>query len=515
MLKRIESNLYLLLPLLVLVIYIRISPYFVPIPDRDSGVFLYIGSRILQGDIPYQDQWDHKAPFVYYINALGLWLGQGSRWGAWFVEYLVVVASAILGYYAFSKIFSRSVALLVSVLWLLFLPRVLGNGNFVQVYGLFFQFGALFIWVSNKHQAVLWKIFLLGICLGGAFIVQPNLIGLPLVLIVSLIAREAFAKTPLTSQAKLVGSGLIGIVSILLLVFGYFFSEGAISDFWDSVFVYNFYYTQNTSLQDRFVSLLRGSSLMEGLVLLAFMGWIWAVIRLNDNRERKFEKIVFAIVLPLDLLASTASPKPLAHYYISWLPSLALLSGELLFIKGNILTSKNHELKNRTEKLWMYSMSILLMMVYLLSTSPFLLEFGTRVVEGRLVVDISKSSEYKKALYILENTDKSTKVYFWGNEVALNFLTQRLSSSKYIYTYPLFMPHGYATKPVAARFTQDIVDTKPLIIDTKNEFIPPVGELDVEKYPYLQDFIIFFNTYYVQVDTIPASQWMVYKYVGP
>ena len=53
------------------------------LPDRDSGVFLYIGSRILEGEVPYRGIWDHKGPLIYYINALGIALTPGSEYGVW------------------------------------------------------------------------------------------------------------------------------------------------------------------------------------------------------------------------------------------------------------------------------------------------------------------------------------------------------------------------------------------------------------------------------------------------
>ena len=65
-------------------------------PSRDGGFFLYAGQQILNGKIPYLDFWDSKGPAIFYINALGLWLGGGSRWGVWAVEFL-----CIFGFHAF------------------------------------------------------------------------------------------------------------------------------------------------------------------------------------------------------------------------------------------------------------------------------------------------------------------------------------------------------------------------------------------------------------------------------
>ena len=57
-----------------------------PVPYRDSGVFLYVGQRILDGDMPYRDIWDHKPPGIHLVNAIGLAVAGGSMWGVWTIR---------------------------------------------------------------------------------------------------------------------------------------------------------------------------------------------------------------------------------------------------------------------------------------------------------------------------------------------------------------------------------------------------------------------------------------------
>ena len=80
---------YLFLLLLTAFVLNLANPLFDK-PSRDGGFFLYAGSQILKGKIPYLDFWDNKGPAIFYINSLGLWLGGGSRWGVWAVEFLCI-----------------------------------------------------------------------------------------------------------------------------------------------------------------------------------------------------------------------------------------------------------------------------------------------------------------------------------------------------------------------------------------------------------------------------------------
>lgn len=53
---------YLILLGVILFVLIPVTPTNMPIASRDSGVFLYSGWRLTNGDIPYLDFWDHKPP---------------------------------------------------------------------------------------------------------------------------------------------------------------------------------------------------------------------------------------------------------------------------------------------------------------------------------------------------------------------------------------------------------------------------------------------------------------------
>src|SRR5512143_2942089 len=87
-----------LVGLIILVVLLLFSPINTPILARDEGVFVYVGRAILEGKIPYRDVWDHKGPLIYYINALGLWIGPNSLWGIWLIESVLLAASLVVLY---------------------------------------------------------------------------------------------------------------------------------------------------------------------------------------------------------------------------------------------------------------------------------------------------------------------------------------------------------------------------------------------------------------------------------
>lgn len=106
------------------------------VPGVDSGVFLYIGHALLIGQVPYKDVWDHKSPGIYFIDALGLWLGRGSLWGVWLLEVISLALSGWLTYGAIRRDFGAVPALFGALAWVCSVPLVCNGGNVTEEWAL-------------------------------------------------------------------------------------------------------------------------------------------------------------------------------------------------------------------------------------------------------------------------------------------------------------------------------------------------------------------------------------------
>lgn len=124
-----STFIYLFLALLALLVEISFIQTYYNLPDTDSGVFLYFGQQIIQGDIPYRDMWDHKGPVIYYINAIGVLIGRGSIWGLYVIEYLSLLCSLFLGYSVMRRAFGLIPAIFSSILLLFGYYYVIEHGN--------------------------------------------------------------------------------------------------------------------------------------------------------------------------------------------------------------------------------------------------------------------------------------------------------------------------------------------------------------------------------------------------
>ena len=91
------------------------NPQNMTLPSRDSGVFLYTGWRLLNGDIPYRDVWDHKPPLIYFVDALGLSLAPDSLWGIWILQFVFIFLTLLLVYRLLDREFGIYAALASTV----------------------------------------------------------------------------------------------------------------------------------------------------------------------------------------------------------------------------------------------------------------------------------------------------------------------------------------------------------------------------------------------------------------
>ena len=139
MLKQVDYKTFVFLVVMSGLILIRCLPRIVsPFPIGDSGAYLYIGWRWLEGEIPYRDTWNHKPPGVYAINLLGLWLADGNKIGVHLLEYVFILTAFGVLYHVSMKRYGQLIAMLVTILILLSPISKEFGSNFTETYALVF-----------------------------------------------------------------------------------------------------------------------------------------------------------------------------------------------------------------------------------------------------------------------------------------------------------------------------------------------------------------------------------------
>ena len=115
--------------LLTILWFARFNPITHFTPSTDDGLYLYIGQQLLKGAAPYRDVFDNKSPLLYLVSALGLALGAGSFWGAYVLEYCLLVASTVLTYLVLRARVGWLVAGLAALFFVLEVGHITGGDH--------------------------------------------------------------------------------------------------------------------------------------------------------------------------------------------------------------------------------------------------------------------------------------------------------------------------------------------------------------------------------------------------
>jgi hypothetical protein len=520
----------LLLGLWVTAVLLPHSPIQQSVPRRDSGVFLYLGQQILDGQVPYRDVWDHKGPGVYYLNALGLWLGGGSWWGVWWLEWLSLAGAALLGYAALSQAFGHRHAVFASLAWLTSLIFILDGGNFTEEYALPFQFAAIYLfWESRKSSRPLGYVFMIGVTLAAVFWLKLNMIGVQLS--ITIVAVVPIFLSPDRGRALTwIMALLAGVMVVTIPLLAYFAGSGALDELVDAVFRYNFIYTAST-LENKVKSALAGLQFLaqSGIAFTAVAAWIIGGLALLSRPKQTGAHMpllhVALVGLPVELLLASTSGRTYVHYYIIWLPIFAILAARLALDFWSYFASPELTFRQRQiglKSLWSAALIIAMML-------PALTEMLNPVATLLKANYPAPSPVIKR---IQSYTDPDDYLLMWGAETSYNFLAERRTPSRFVYQYPLYTC-GYVTEAMIAEFLDGISRHKPLIIDTsstKPPYVPPLNADDRATWagqafagdaaescgvsPQMADVFAFINAHYRAAEVVQPEQWVIYRYVG-
>lgn len=472
---------------------------------RDSGAYIYIGSQILRGAPPYLTAWDSKPPGIFLLDAAGLWLGKGTRWGIWLIEVISLTATAIFGFLAMREHFGIAVSLIASMIWLYALNRLLIGGNLTEEYSLFWGFlSSLLFILSLKKEYNLWLYVGIGLCAGGSFLLRPNNTGVQISIILTLIVLTLLRKQYLALVKRLIIIGAaalfpLGIVAIYLI------SKNALQASWEAAIIYNFFSYAGVHHFNLSGSLLTGIFHIGFISHFAFLGLLIALSELwpHIKEYSPHSAIVLWISINglLEIALSALSGRNYEHYFINWLPFIAF-SNALLITR--VLPQFINWIQPKT-------LAILIVVTVLISASFN----GVISTNLKSMFNPSSAAQYtdQVANYVRLHTTSDETVLVWGGQAGINFLSQRDSPVSYLF-FPLGVPSSI-TNHLSEDYYQAIKTNPPKYIVDGNIYdfghvIPlstsePVAWLsknEIYKIPYLLETLKFIHDNYTLVQSI-------------
>lgn len=462
--------------LLVAIVLAQANPFYHS-PNRDGGLFMYIGDRILKGDLLYIDIWDNKGPLIFYLNALGLFLGRGLRWGVWGLEYAFLFFAAFFGFSLIKNLWGLISAMFGTWIWLSGFNGLARGGNFTEDYSLLFNFAALYLfWLHIEKGRSRLYLFIIGMTFSLSFLLRANNIGIQLTVGLVLLLSAIFDRSSENRLTDLIWIGL-GSLAVFALVGLYFQLLGTLNDMIVAGYTYNFFYSSGgIDIGELIHSVTRGAGLLSSIFIIAILGLVALVEKLPDSfrpSQRSLRYLYFLILIgwPIEMVLSGLSGRNYPHYFICWLPYIGILSGLLAHA---LLPAFN-------ERLNKMPLVILLVGVALISALNFVTLDQYKTAFTRLLTDRSAGVEFVHpvAKYVRENTKPEERVLVWGFQPFINLMAHRESSTG-VLSYPVLIESPYSDE-LNNWFYQELVENKPvLIVDMVNPdndtipFIDPV-----------------------------------------
>jgi Dolichyl-phosphate-mannose-protein mannosyltransferase len=519
----IVSNVLLVLLIIVLslIVLSQANPG-LSLPDRDYGIFSYIGQQIVLGKLPYKDAWDHKPPAVFYVDALGLWAAHGLRWGIWAIEFICLAAAIWLSYLLIKKLWGVFPALCAIVIWIFGLNITLQGGNITEEFPLPLHFLALILFLRLAESPDnFWDGVVIGLAFSISFLFRANNAMVETAIVLTLWLIWIFQQNFRVLLRQMVGMA-IGALLPLLITSIYFWALGIFKAMFDASITYNVIYSETK---------FNGTSaLIAGLQNLGPAAWIgligygivlFLLIRQWRAKIKPSAMLIFLLIgCPFAVAVTDPAQRNYGHYFVNWLPFIALLTG-LTFHAIQNLIPKLKDL-NLAESYYLDFALFVAIVFFVLS--------GLAVENWVSIANLLNRSNVERnsviSVYVENNTKPGDTVIFWGGFPGENLMSHRASPSAYI-TYPLLLDANLSEQ-FSDQFFLDLTKNRPaLIVDmeyTKSLSLDPkkraIQLADQQEWPFLPaniDAVLSFidNNYHFETTFRNATVYRLNDATGP
>lgn len=432
------------------------------LPNRDYGFYAYIGKLIAKGQLPYRDAWESKPPAIFYLNAIALRLGRGSRWGIWLVEYLFLFSAIAASYHLLKKLWGTTPALFGVMVWLWGLDFTLVGGNYTEEYPLLFHFIALIVFLAliDSPKNRLFNLSL-GLILAFSFLFRPNNaiveVMAILVLAITLIVQRKISE--LVFVTFWVTAGFLIPIAVTSAYFAY---HGLFWDMVEASILYNLAYSsfQLTSSSP----LKAGFEFLNISAWIALVGYFFLPFQLGKYRGKPvyYLLIVILVGVPAVVYFSDPAKRNYIHYFINWLPFIALLSGFAFYTIQKMLAGFIRDIQVPAI---LPPVLALTLVVGFFITSGRASRYQTAL--DHLINGPEREIRSPISIYVENHTAPGEYVLFWAALPGENLMSKRDAPYSTLF-YPLMVKSEISDR-LNEDFLEDIKRNPPvLIIDTES-----------------------------------------------
>lgn len=446
-----KKNQFFILALILIVQLLLYFFLFWPI-DLDETIYGYFGQRILAGDLPYRDVFDHKVPGIFFIYALIL-----RFFGNYFIFFrLTALFFSLLTTVLLFKI-GKLIANPLTGFCIAAFHAVFINGFFIQgttanteIFINLFNIVALWLFLivykkendkrpdcSINFKKNNFYIFLAGIFSGLSFMTKPVAIFNFFVLFIFLL----FFKKSVLKKTIYLFSGFF----IFPLIFSfYFLTKNYLKEYFDYAFLINFSYldTERSIFLSPFNSL---KNFLNNVLITAKIenGFLWISALAGSFylliKKRSLEGYLFITYLAFSIIGIATGGYHFLHYNIQLIPALSLLAG--IFLAKTI---KKINGVNSQEYSKIINFSFFLVFLFFFFIIP-ILQYKNKFIPLQ-----KNGHQYDiESIIISQELQKKVKpdeyLFVWPRTPQIYFFSQRQSASRFIFY------HAWAEKKLSIK----------------------------------------------------------------
>jgi len=414
-----------LIIIFVIVFFLKLPSLFEPYSYGDEAIYLTLGEGFRQGLVWYRDIHDNKPPMLYLIAALA---------GSLFWFRFILLTWGLASIYIFSKLalilFPRREKIVkwATLVFALFtsLPILEGNIANAEIFMILPTIMAVFLlFREEKPKPTIY--FLAGVLFSLAALFKiPAAFDFLAISVFLLLFRKI-------GNWKLVIRNLfifgVGFGLPIVLTFLYYWSQGALSQYFTAAFAQNLPYLSSWQGGGKSPFGLNFGVMNRGLLLLlaTFIIWLFRK-KLSETTSLVFVWFLFA------LFGATLSGRPYPHYLVQILPPICFLLIIFFLAKGYL----------KIATLGLFSLIWGAVFYFHFWSYPNLsyyqnflsFAFGQKTKEDYFRSFGDKTPQtYKLAEFLQNNTALNEKVFIWGEGSLVYALSRRLPVGKYTTSY--------------------------------------------------------------------------------
>lgn len=510
----------------------------------DDQMFAYYGWRIAHGATVYVDVWDNKPPGIYWINAVGMLVSNGSYFGV-IAMCALALAIAHAGFFvAASSVYSRGAAALATLLLSFYVTHadLTGGTNRTETFLIACEALAVAFYLRGWARDQWWKWYLAGVCCGLAFLFKQVGLAAWGAMGVHLIAAVLLGRLAFNAGLKRCLLLLVGAATTVSIAVSYLAARGALHEALFATFGFNqaYFDTGDSRFPYNIVtwSLLRDhfKPVLLLPLLMAIAAEVHAVLwwLRPQYRPPEIEKplraaqidcplymFFFTLWFVVAVYGALLSPHGFRHYLVPTVPPLMFIAGYLV----NVLRAETRLINRLQQRAWV-TVAFIIMAYFAYEAVVRQFEEVSRILTFRLEPWLRDHGHYPPDTpgigsydlshweavgdAVLRHTTPDQEIHCWGYMPGVYLQARRINACRFTTTEKIGQVEGGA-QFIVAELEQCLRANPPALFTIEHGELIWLRNEDPSKPPSDFNLAPWLVENYTLVDEVPGFNVYIYK----